>query len=139
MKRKLVVTILILISILLYACTWQGLFSLYPEDISHAWYCEELDITITYLYDENGKFTGIEPLILNWKGETHTLYLGMLGNSYALGTETGRGTLVEQISGTWDYRGDDLVLYIDEDLILGGAFDELVFVPQGSSTEDGFA
>ena len=130
MKKFILAAMLLVLSICLCACDSYSALELYPYDKADRWYCEDIDFTINFLHDENGILLGDVPLKLVWNGQEYTLYIGFHVSYYSLRISDGEGGYEDRVSGNWEYREDNLVLRIKEDLIFDGAFEELVFVPQ---------
>ena len=137
MKRKLFLVLLVLV-IFLTGCDTYAMFDRYPWDRAEQWYCEEIDLTITYTYREDGSLLGSGTLPWVWNGQTYYNMNISFGPGYfAFDTPdethvSTDGTIKAKVhlSGSWEYQGKKLILTISEDNLFGGEFAELVFIPQ---------
>ena len=115
--------------------------TVYPWETADAWYCEEIDFTFYYTYDDRGTINFLEtPLV--WNDETYNIEVSFKYSlmSFSLpvshpifeGTEfynpSGKSSYFV-VEGCWEYVGENILFTIQNDALFGGAYKELIFVP----------
>lgn len=102
----------------------------YPWYRAERWYCEEIDMTIQYTYNEDGNLTGIEYSYLVVDGKTYRVGIGFQSSAIGFHIDADGDDIWEKIlDGSWAYRQGNMVIQISEESIFGGQYTELVFVP----------
>lgn len=137
MKKRLLLVLLVLV-VFLTGCDTYAMFDRYPWDKADQWYCEEIDLTITFAYKEDGSLLGCGTLPWDWNGQTYyNMGVGFGPGHFVFDTPdetrvSTNGTVMAKVhlSGLWKYQGKNLILTITEDELFDGKYTELVFVPQ---------
>ena len=128
MKKLKFLPLLLVLVIFLAGCDTYAMFDRYPWDKADCWYCEEIDYTIKYSFSSDGQ---LQPHMERWTWDDQTYYVTAACQSstidFILNGSDGGHTL---FSGTWKYEGDNMVVTLMKDNILGWKYTELVFVPQ---------
>ena len=122
-KKCMVITLIIAVAISLLACDPYA--NKYPFKEEGPWICKDPEFTISYSKEPNNGI--IEESTLEWDGETIHVDVTFQVDTYCVipfGTTAHADRL---FNGTWEYRGKDLVFYIEEDFLFDGHFYELVF------------
>ena len=101
----------------------------YPFEKAERWVSLDPYFVLEYKYVD-GEL--LQNTFLEINGELQEVEVGHQGGVFAVFLKTSEsenhnGTL---FSGTWKYRGDDLVYYIDDDFVFDGAYKEIVFEPK---------
>lgn len=123
------------ISLVLLVFLLGGCSTVYPWEKAHIWYCDELDLTLTFTKDSSGCITtDVTPL--NWKGETYDATIGISKCSIGfIYDPEGSGAGIILVSGRWFYEDGNLILTDFDDPLFFEPYSELVFVPQDSCVE----
>ena len=131
MKKSKVIYILFIIVFILSSCYDPRItFKSYPWYKADTWYCEEIDMTIKYEFDENRKRTGATFSELTIDGVTHSVAVVFhSGTILFLAYEDGERLKEKDLDGSWCYREGNLVVEVNSENILNGKYSELVFVP----------
>ena len=128
MKKLKFLPLVLVLVIFLAGCDTYAMFDRYPWDKADCWYCEEIDYTIKYSFSSNGQ---LQPHMERWNWDGQTYYVTAACQASTIDfivTESGIGRTL--FSGTWKYEGDNMVVTLMKDNILGWKYTELVFVPQ---------
>ena len=70
---------------------------------------------------------------MEWEGKKYVVALGLHASSFDVFLRSDDNILHEEnilLRGRWEYKGRNMIVKISEDNIFGGAYKELVFVPQ---------
>ena len=98
-----------------------------PRSKASLWVCEDPHFEINYAGDASETY-------LEWEGEKYEVFFRMgYGNTVTVFLASDDGVLRPEnilLGGYWKYRGENMVVKLDGDDIFGGAYKELVFVPQ---------
>lgn len=128
--RRMMALILVVV-ICFCGCDTYGMANYYPWDKAEEWYCEEIDMRISFTYDENGSLTGCPPSTLVWNNQVYSIEVGLMSCNVGFDCDVnGDGTLEFILDGTWSYRDGNWVISIISDEFFEGAFTELVFIPK---------
>lgn len=98
----------------------------YPREKASLWICEEPHFVINYA-------GYVSETYLEWEGEKYVVALGLHASSFDVFLRSDDNILHEEnilLRGRWEYKGRNMIVKISEDNIFGGAYKELVFVPQ---------
>lgn len=124
-KTKLVLLCLAAI-VLLYGC--DGKYGKYPYDRALHWNCSDPEFSIEWFTTESGLITKCAAVI-NWNSKEKPVYVDFYSNFFSVLPTTSDHYDHRLLTGTWKYRGEDLVLIIEEDFLFYNQYEELVFSP----------
>ena len=97
----------------------------YPFKEEGTWICKDPEFTISYSIEPNNRI--IEESTLEWDGETIHVDVTFQVDTYCVSPIGTTAHADRLFNGTWEYRGEDLVFYIEEDFLFDGHFYEIVF------------
>lgn len=119
--------ILLFLAALLTLSGCDPMAGLYPFQVSEKWVCDDPSITLVDRYDRETNQSTEEEWI-RWNGNEVRIRISYQGGSFWV-SEYHDGVLTSDtlFRGTWRYRGDKLVLTIEEDNFFGGAYETLIF------------
>lgn len=102
----------------------------YPWYRAERWYCEEIDMTIQFQYNEEGNYIGGEYSQLVVDGKTYEVGIGFQSSAIGFHIDEDGDDIWEGIlDGTWGYQQENMVIRIGTESIFDGKYSELVFVP----------
>lgn len=102
----------------------------YPWYRADCWYCEEIDMTIRFSVDKHGNIAGSTNSQLISGDMMIDVGIGFQHDSVGFLSDLDGDGMAERIlDGTWIYRGENMVIQIQEDAIFSGEYTELIFVP----------
>lgn len=102
----------------------------YPWHKAESWYCEQIQMTIQFVYNEEGNLVDTEIASLHVNGKEYDVDIGFHQDSiHFMLDEDGDEYWESILEGQWIYRNGNMIVRIFEDKIFGGQFSELVFVP----------
>lgn len=115
---------LVLLIILLSGCSTD-----YPWERANVWYCEELDLILTFTEEPTGVIiTDITPLI--WMGQTYDASIGFSKCGFGFIHDPDDDGVSEIIvSGSWFYEKGNLIFTDFGDSEFFNPYEKLVFVP----------
>lgn len=102
-------------------------YRIYPSEKASRWMCEDPHLLLDFSEEQS---------YLVWNGEKLPVATLIRASYFDLYLDTDpdpSGAISAEnvlFRGTWKYKGDTLVVSIDEDNIFDGAYTELVFYPQ---------
>ena len=132
-----IIALLIIISVILACtgCDTYEIFKKYPHYVSDSWYCAEIDFAFFYEYHEDGRMKGLYYPI-NCNDKIYSVNIAFFIDDWDLVLYSEDDVITPDellLSGTWKYRGDNLVLHIITDNLFDGKYQELVFIPSSNS------
>lgn len=130
MKRIFTFTV-ILILLFICGCDAYTAAERYPWYRAENWYCQEIDMMISYSYDEEGRLTECPPSRVVWNDQTYDIIVGFNSDAVWFTARESNDSPRRVLNGTWVYRDGNLVIQNFEEELFGGAIKELVFIPQG--------
>ena len=138
MKRKIQALILSIV-LMLTGCTYlYHINTIYPWSRAEIWHCEEIEMTIHFSLDESGKLTGETYSRFKLDGSLYDVRIGFQQSAIGLMCDLdGDGVFERILDATWAYKGENMVIEINEGDIFYGQYSELVFVPSNKRTGDG--
>ena len=122
-KRCMVIALIFAVAISLLACDPYA--NKYPFKEEGTWICKDPEFTISYSKEPNNRI--IEESTLEWDGETIHVDVTFQVDTYCVSPIGTTAHADRLFNGTWEYRGEDLVFYIEEDFLFDGHFYEIVF------------
>ena len=132
MKRIKIVLFILLVVFIFSSCYDPGIaFKRYPWYKADTWYCEEIDMTIQFEFDEDGSIQGGTLAQLTVDNVIHTVSVAFRSNIIAFGIQKGDADSYKTcMDGTWYYRNGNLVVEVHSESILNGKYTELIFSPR---------
>lgn len=103
----------------------------YPYELCHSWYRSDSPSMIIHQQEVDGVWVGA-PDILFWNNGAISISTVMIGNRYyAVNFSSEYKDLPEILfSGTWEYISGNLVLYVEQDHLMGEQYETIVLVAQ---------
>ena len=121
--KLLLVLLVMVVSMLCMGC--DLLAGRYPCDRGTEWVCSDPSFTLSYIYNPNG--TLAEESLLEIDGELIAVEVYFYSIYFKVVPRSSEDHSHCLFSGTWKYRGGNLVLKIDEDIIFDHQYKEFVF------------
>lgn len=122
--------------IVIIACMLCGCYGLnnsgkqYPWTRAECWYCKEIVMTIRFSVDESGDITEAPYSQLAIGGMICEVGIGFQGNGIGFLLDLDGDGIAERIlDGTWSYRGENMVIQVNEESIFSEQYKELIFMP----------
>ena len=119
--------LIILLATLVYLA---GKSDLEPYRISSTWISTDPSFMIHYSQDEKRIIKQSEQLI--WNEVEQEVDVCFSKNTYCVYPEDNNHYSDRLFCGTWKYRGNNLILMIDEDYLFEGKYKEIIFKPSNS-------
>lgn len=103
----------------------------YPYELYRSWYRNDSPSMIIHQQEIDGVWVGA-PDILFWNNGAISISTVMIGNRYyAVNFSSEYKDLPEILfSGTWEYISGNLVLYVEQDHLMGEQYETIVLVAQ---------
>ena len=101
----------------------------FPWERCDRWVCQDPEFSLTYYRDADGWL--IDEEFLRWNGEVIEIEVAYTTHEFVVFPLEDSHFDDRLLRGTWGYKGGKLVFYIEVDFLFDGAFDKLVFSPQG--------
>ena len=99
----------------------------YPWEKASLWVCEDPYFEVNFA-------GGATKSYFEWEGRKYEVFVRFgYGKTVTVFLASDDGVLMSEdilLGGSWKYRGKNMVVKLDGDDIFGGAYKELVFVPQ---------
>lgn len=112
------------------SCDMYQIVEKYPHFKANYWYCAEIDFSFHYEYNDDGRINPTTyPLELD--GEILNVDIWFLNDYWYFYLDNGDETTSFEellLSGTWEYRRNELVLTIQKDNLFGEKYQEFIFI-----------
>ena len=115
----------------LVGCDTYAMVEYYPWFRADAWYCEEIDMVMTFKLDQDGDLMENPESQLLVNGESMNVGVGFMASNISFFSEPDENNVSKVLmDGTWEYKGGNVVVTILKDELFSGQYSQLVYVPQ---------
>ena len=118
------------ITVIFLLCGCDAKYGKYPYDRASYWYCSEPEFSIECSTNEFGVL--VDSAVLNWGNEEILVDVDFQTSLFWVLPANSEKYDDRLLSGSWEYKKDNLVLFIDEDFLFEGQYSKLVFSPISS-------
>ena len=130
MKQQNVLCLILCILFCCCACDTYSVTKQYPWYIAEEWYCEEIDMTMSFSTRENGRLSGDVVSYLSWKGQKIKVFVGFQASNIGFLVEDSQNVALRTVlDGTWSYVGNKMVITNFGESLFEGEVDSLTFIP----------
>ena len=125
-RNAFICTLLIITSIVLFAgCDPQ--YGNYPSSKAPIWTCSDPVFRIVYTKEKNGMTSS--NAILEWEGTLIEVSIYFQSCLYDVFPKNSSAYEDRLFGGTWEYRGENLILKIEDDYVFGQRYSKLILSP----------